>query len=200
MNWTSSRLFIGPIGRPPFFGELFHLLDRSLQQPTRTGAWTIALQSKLSTSYLIVGSGTWQSIWNESSKPELGFRASTTSAPRNFQREIEKSSAIPSELRRRFNSELIVLPHPSEDDYRSGAREFGLDLLAVELKLNLDYANAATGGLGARWLEESFAMLLRAARRQGKQLFPLRPTPPTNSDIPPDVDLDDLDEPDTDPV
>jgi hypothetical protein len=182
------------------FGELFHLLDRSLQQPTRAGAWTFALQSKLSTSFLIVGSGTWQSIWNETSEPEVGFRTSTIFLPRSVQHEIDKSSAIPDELRRRFSSELIVLPHPTEDDYRSGAKEFGLDLLAVELKLDLDYADAARQGLGARWLEECFARLLRTARRQGKKLFPLRPLTATDSDIPPDVDLDDLDEADTDPV
>ena len=182
------------------FGELFHLLDRSLQQPTRAGAWTLELQAKLSTSFLIVGSGTWQAIWAEHTKPALGFRTSASAPTQIIQREIERCGAIPDELRLRFNSELIVLPYASADDYRSGAREFGLDQMAALLNVELEYTEAVQSGLGARWLEEIFAKLLRTARSQGKTLFPLRSSPSTTSEPGPEIDLSDLEENDSDDV
>jgi hypothetical protein len=67
---------------------------------------------------------------------------------------------------------LIILPPPTEKDHREGAKFFGLDRMAKDLGVDLDYAGAAQEGLGARWLEEKLGDLLRLAKRTGKSLFP----------------------------
>jgi hypothetical protein len=152
--------------------ELFLLLDRSLQQPGRTFTWTGALQEKLWTSFLIVGSGAWQSIWTDRAKPSIGFQRNTSLSSGSVQREIVKRGFIPEELLRRFSSELIVLPPPTERDYREGAKTFGLDRMACHLGVELDYAEAVEGELGARWLEEMLARLLRIAMKTSKPIFP----------------------------
>lgn len=152
--------------------ELFLLLDRSLQQPGRTFTWTGALQEKLWSSFLIVGSGSWQSIWMDRAKPSIGFQPNTSFSSGPVQREIAKRGLIPEELLRRFSSELIVLPPATEQDYRDGAKTFGLDRMACHLGVELNYAEAVDRGLGARWLEEMLARLLRLAMRTSKPIFP----------------------------
>ena len=177
------------------FIELFLLLDRSLQQPSRDFQWTEALQNRLAHSFLIVGSGTWQSIWSQPIRPSIGF-GTTTGVATIVPTEIEKSGIIPLELLRRFNPDLIVLPPAREADYREGSRIFGLDLMAQDLGIELDYAEAARGGLGARWLECTFSRLLRRARKMGKRVSRVIDPP-----IPehPDWDPDDEDPSDTAP-
>jgi SpoVK/Ycf46/Vps4 family AAA+-type ATPase len=165
------------------FMELFLLLDRSLHQPSQHFQWSGHLQEKLFTSFLILGSGTWQSIWDRREKTEIGFQTKTQSFPITLYRDIQKGGVIPEELLRRFSSDLIVMPIPREDDYRRAAANYGLPQLAHQLGITLDYAAAAEGGLGARWLEETLARLLRAARRNGKPLFSSRETEvPVESD------------------
>ena len=179
-------------------GELLLLLDRSLQQPTRKLSWTPFMQAKLRKSYLIIGSGTWQLTWSENAKPRMGFQNSASVAPEMIQREIEKSGIIPAELFRRFNSEVIILPPATEADYRNGAAIYGLDRIAHELGVNLDYTQALERGLGARWLEETLARLLRIARKQGKQLFPPNPIPVAGPSDEPDFEFDEFDETESD--
>ena len=175
-------------------GELFLLLDRSLQQPTRGSSWTPILQSRLRKAFLIIGSGTWQLTWSATAKPAMGFQTSTAIAPGMMQREIEKSGVIPAELFRRFNSDLIILPPATEADYRRGAAIFDLERMAKGLGIDLDYANAVERGLGARWLEETLALLLRTARKQGKALFSPTPAPVPEVSDEPSIDLDNLGE------
>lgn len=182
-------------------GELLLALDRSLQQPTRGAVWTPFLQAKFRKSFLIIGSGTWQLTWSESVKPKLGFQTGTSIVPtqESIRREIERRGIIPAELYLRFNPELVLLPPAKEDDYRRGAVMFKLDEMARELGVALDYANAVERGLGARWLEETFAKLVRLARKQGKRLFPTAPPPEVESsaDIP-QVALDGLNDTESD--
>lgn len=179
-------------------GELLLLLDRSLQQPTRGLLWTPFMLAKLRKSFLIIGSGTWQTIWSENAKPKIGFQNKAIVAPRMIQREIEKSGIIPTELYRRFNSELVIIPPATEADYRRGAEMFDLERMARELGVELDYVNAVNRGLGARWLEETLARLLRIARKQGRQLFSptLAPTPEKSGE--PDFEFEELSENDAD--
>lgn len=162
-------------------GELMLLLDRSVQQPTRGIVWTPFMQAKLRKSFLIIGSGTWQPTWSENSKRKMGFQNSTNCASELIQHDIEKSGVIPAELFRRFSSELVLIPPANEADYRRGSKLYELDRMARELGVELDYANAVERGLGARWLEETLARLLRIARKQGKQLFPPTPAPTTET-------------------
>jgi SpoVK/Ycf46/Vps4 family AAA+-type ATPase len=179
------------------YGELFLLLDRALQQPSRGREWTAELQARLRMSFLIVGSGTWQSTWEQATKAKLGFGSRSLAAPESIQTAIENSGVIPSELFRRFNSELVILSSATEDDYRRGSELFGLDKMARELGTKLDFADATERKLGARWLEESFGRLLRLARKQGKNILPPVPPPapdPTSDEPLPDFgDLSDSD-------
>jgi SpoVK/Ycf46/Vps4 family AAA+-type ATPase len=173
-------------------GELLLLLDRSLQQPTRGTTWTPFMQAKLRKSFLIIGSGTWQLTWSENAKPRMGFQNSIAAASGMVQKQIEKSEIIPVELFRRFNSELIILPPATEADYRRGAEIYDLERMARELGVELDYANAVERSLGARWLEEALARLLRIARKQGIQLFPPIPAPMAETADEPDFDFEEL--------
>jgi SpoVK/Ycf46/Vps4 family AAA+-type ATPase len=177
-DWSTSVL-----------GELLLLLDRSIQQPDGRSEWTPDLQEKLRRSILIIGSGTWQGVWTASAKPKMGFQTESRSLPGTVPQDIAKSGVIPDEIFRRFNSELVVLSPATEVDYRRGAEIFGLERMAGELGLHLDYAEAVERGLGARWLEEVLARLLRVARKQGKQLLP--PAPPAANE-PPNVTVKDL--------
>jgi len=147
--------------------ELFHLLDRSLHQPLRQIEWTDDLRDRLAKSFLIIGTGTWQAIWTDFERPALGFRAGGPMGASTIQREISKRGIIPTELLRRFRSQLILLPPPDESDYRRAAEKFGLVELATQVGAQLDYTSALEQGLGGRWLEETFADLLCLARQKG---------------------------------
>jgi len=173
-------------------GEVFQLLDRSLEQPTRGVTWTPDIQAKLKQSILIIGSGTWQALWSKSTRPKIGFLDRGDSDKTSIATEIARSELVPTELLRRFCSELVVMPPATEADYRHGAAMYGLDALAIELGETLDYQDACTRGLGARWLEEVFARLLRVARRQGKMMRPV----PGPTELEPTIDMLDLAEDD----
>jgi hypothetical protein len=160
--------------------------------------WTTELQTRLRTAFLVMGSGTWQSTWVQAAKSPLGFGAGVVVAPESIQPDIEKSGVIPAELFRRFNSELIILPPATEDDYRRGSALFGLDNLARELGCELDFARAAEQGLGARWLEETFARLLRLARKQGKNILPPAPRPAPDPSDQSCIDSTDFSDPESD--
>jgi ATPase family associated with various cellular activities (AAA) len=147
--------------------ELFHLLDRSLHQPLRQIEWTDDLRDRLARSFLIIGTGTWQQIWADFERPAVGFRSDTPKGVSAIQREIVKRGIIPTELLRRFRSQIIFLPIPEESDYRRAAEAFGLVDLAAQVGVQLDYQTAFEQGLGSRWLEETFADLLCLAREKG---------------------------------
>lgn len=180
-DWSTSVL-----------GELMLLLDRSVQQPMRGIVWTPFLQAKLRKSFLIIGSGTWQFSWTENAKRRMGFQNSTSFTPELIQHDIEKSGIIPVELFRRFCSELIILPPATEADYRRGAELFDLERMGRDLGIQLDYVNAVERGLGARWLEETLARLLRIARKQGKQLFPPTRTAVAETPDEPDFEFEEM--------
>jgi hypothetical protein len=99
---------------------------------------------------LIVGAGTWQTIWSERAKPSLGFGKPQNDGQEPLHWAIDKSNAIPPELLRRFRSELIILPQAEAEDY----------------------TEAAESQLGARWLEEVFARLLCLSRKMARNLAP----------------------------
>jgi SpoVK/Ycf46/Vps4 family AAA+-type ATPase len=156
--------------------ELFMLLDRALEQPGKDFVWTTPLVEKLGKMFMIVGTGTWQALWNRKPNPPLGFQKESHAMPIDIQLEIERSNVIPEELLRRFCSEIILMPAALEEDYRAAARAFRLDVIAQQLNVELDYREAVKRNLGARWLEEQLGRLLRVSRRTGKPLFP--PNPP----------------------
>lgn len=172
-------------------GELLDLLDRTPGQPAKKVVWTADLLRKMRESFFCVGSGTWQFLWRDSSKPKVGFGKSDDGQAivANVRRLVETTEVIEPELLRRFNRNVLVLPPATEADFRNAAETYGLDQLASELKVQLDFNAAAISGLGARWLEESMAELLLKARREDRtDLFRFRPFMPDNAPEPEDED------------
>ncbi len=179
-DWTKHSL-----------GELMDLLDRTPSQPVKNVVWSSGLLQKLRDSFWMVGSGTWQHLWRDTSKPKMGFGANDDddTIVANVRRLVETTEAIEPELLRRFNRSLIILEPATKTDFRNAAESFGLAKLALELKMPLDFNAAARSGLGARWLEETMAELLLQARREDRtDLFRFRPFVPDN---PPDAQDDD---------
>lgn len=156
-------------------GELFQLLDRNPAAPTNRGSWSSLQLKRLRNSTLIIACGTWQSLWDAPDRAPIGFQAGTSNDSR-FTERIRRSPVIAEELRRRFAAELIVIPPPFEQDYREAAQAFGLEQLSSALGERLDYREAETSRLGARWLEETYARLL--ARALETDRHDLLPAPP----------------------
>lgn len=157
-------------------GEAFDLMDRQIVATHPSIPWTEFTIEKIRRNFMIVGTGTWQTLWDQPTKPALGFGISEKTEERDIAREIRESGQIPTELLRRFNSaEIIIIPPATEEDYRDAAAQFGLIKLALELKIKLNFAEAAQRGLGARWFEEQFTKLLLVAREKNRtDLYTLR--------------------------
>jgi hypothetical protein len=167
------------------------LLDRTPGQPGKNVVWSTDLTRKLKDSFWMVGSGTWQHLWRDTSKPKVGFGKGddVEAVVANVRCLVETTEVIEPELLRRFNRNVMVLPPATETDFRHAAEAFGLGKLAAELKLPLDFSAAARSGLGARWLEETMAELLLQARREDRtDLFRFRAFVPNNS---PEIEVED---------
>ena len=182
-------------------GELFDLLDRAPSQPVRKLSWNLGLLQKLRQDFWMVGSGTWQQAWRETSKSKVGFGKGddASSIVAEIRRIVATTDAIPQELLRRFNGsngQLIVMPPATATDFARAAEDFGLAKLAEALETSLNFEEAASSGLGARWLEETMAELLLRARRQGRtDLFRYRAFIPDNFPDDHDDDESGLDSP-----
>lgn len=174
-------------------GELFDLLDRSPSQPVKNVEWSSDILQKLKHDFWMVGAGTWQQAWRETSKSKVGFGGSDDgdSIVADVRRIVRTTNVIPQELLQRFSvgHHLIVLPPATATDFHDAALHFGLENFAAALKVPLDFHAAARSGLGARWLEETMAELLLQARREDRtDLFRYRAFVPDNS---PDVQDED---------
>jgi SpoVK/Ycf46/Vps4 family AAA+-type ATPase len=149
--------------------ELFDVLDKTVNQKTKDMNWTEADKVSFRNNFMVVGTGTWQSIWERARAPELGFGSQGTSVgTEEIRRLIRKSNVIPPELLRRFNERIVVIPLPVESQYEKACQEYGLQAMAADLGIKLDVKEAASSALGARWLKEAFAQILLEARRQGR--------------------------------
>ena len=168
-------------------GELFDLLDRAPSQPIKNISWSPDILQKLKQDFWMVGSGTWQQAWRDTSKSKVGFGKSdgVGSIVADVRRLVTATDAIPQELLRRFScgkGQLIVLPPATSTDFARAAEDFGIRKLAEAMKIPLDFDAAASSGLGARWLEETMAELLLQARREDRtDLFRYRAFVPDNS-------------------
>ena len=166
--------------------EALDLLDGTIPQTSKDAPWNPKTLAKLRNSFLIIGSGTWQSIWSQPDREGLGFGAPVARPNKALQ--IRKSDAIPEELLRRFHSDLILIDPPTEKDFCEAAENFGLTALAAKIGYKLDFAEAVASGYGARWLEGQFTKLLLLADQQGtRDVLSLR-NPYPMEDFPPGED------------
>lgn len=148
------------------YTEIFSLLDRTTALGSLGASWTQDQAKKLQFHTLFVGTGTWQSTWQQIGKEKLGF--GLRKETEDVADLIRKAQVIPAELLRRFSNDFIVLNSGTADDYRRAANEHGIATLAENLGHTLDYAQAEASSLGARWLQEIYGSLLVEAHRQGK--------------------------------
>lgn len=93
-------------------GEAFDLLDGTISKTDKDASWNSATLAKLRSSFLIVGSGTWQSIWSQPDRPNLGF--GPLAAKPDKAEQIRKDNSIPEELLRRFHSEIFLIHPPRQ--------------------------------------------------------------------------------------
>jgi hypothetical protein len=125
------------------FTEAFCILDR---QP---GAeWRPEQVHRLRREVLIVGSGTWQDLWEIRDKPAAGFSAPTATRPTMADR-IRRSRVIPPELLNRFADQWLFLEPYCAEDFRR---------IAAALHLSpeiLDPEAAARSGLNFRAIENA---------------------------------------------
>jgi len=168
------------------YAEMFFLLDRNINQPARNESWTPELNAKLRYNFWIIGSGTWQVLWDAIGKPSIGFGETPgedTKVSDVIKELIRKKEIIPKELLKRFCNELILIPPATQTDYELAADIFGIEKLAKELGVSLDYQDAVQSQGGARWLEETYASLLMQAYRMSRaDLLQLRKDPEVPDD------------------
>jgi hypothetical protein len=174
--------------------ETFDLLDGTIATTNKEVPWNPSTLKKLRSCFLIIGSGTWQSIWSQPNRSDIGFGPRSPKPDKAQQ--IRKDDSIPEELLRRFHHDLILIPPATEEDYREAAQHFGLTGLAAKLGRQLDFSEAVTSGYGMRWLEGEFTQLLLLAEQQGRSdVLSIRNPYPIQDDRSPfEPDLDDLDD------
>jgi len=174
------------------YTEMFFLLDRNIAPAAHKEKDAAALNRKLKEDYWVIGSGTWQALWDTMGKRTIGFGPAEESHEdrcTGITKLIQRKEIIPKELLKRFCSELVIIPPPCETDFELAADIFGIEKLAKKLGIELDYLQAVHSESGARWLEETYGSLLMLAYRMGRSdLLQLRPEEPSSPEHPPFVD------------
>ena len=89
------------------------------------------LRERVRKSLFHVASGTWQAVFNATSKRSLGF-GSGQSETLVTAKDLLNSRQIPAELFLRFHSEIQILNYPSPDEISRLLDETGLSRLASE--------------------------------------------------------------------
>lgn len=125
--------------------DIFSLLDR---QPA---SWTPLLTAKLRHRFLVVGSGTFQDLW-DSKEREVGFGSETThqtSSDERLVRRLRKARLIPPELINRFAEPWILIEPYTAADFARLRRAYGLPTAALDPSL------AAESGTNFRAIESA---------------------------------------------
>lgn len=121
----------------------------------------------------IVGSGTWQGVFDAAERPSLGFAAAAAVAPQaeELAARIRAAEQIPAELLARFATELVFVEYPKTDEeVRELLDQSGLAALAGEVGEMIDLSPAHFCKVGFRCIESVAARLL--VRRHLAQATP----------------------------
>lgn len=123
--------------------EMFGILDR---RPD--GDWKPEQADRLQRNVLMVGSGTWQNLWDKG-EAKIGFGARSGAA--DLAERVRAARVIPAELLNRFNADWQVIEPYTAEDFVQLVEALGLppDLIdpdeAAESRLNFRYVeNAVT--------------------------------------------------------
>jgi hypothetical protein len=158
--------------------DLFQILDKRINWEPVVAARRFTKQPPFSTNeeaaeflcvvtkqrLMIVGSGTWQALFQEHRSP-LGFGMPAQEPP------VLESSAqirgLSPELRRRFHNDVQYLAYPDADETRQLLSAFGISSLANELGVPIspESVDWATRG-GMTWLTSLQTDLLVNRKRK----------------------------------
>jgi hypothetical protein len=117
---------------------IWDVLDRQLN-PADTGktyeqAKLARIAAGLESRLFIVGSGTWQSVFERSAA--VGFTQGDSRAGASSD-DIHKARQIPTELLARFNTNLLFLDYPDDRELQDIYRSSGLSDMAARLNYTL---------------------------------------------------------------
>jgi len=136
--------------------ELMALLDGRVSELC---SWTAEDRAALDQRFLLIGAGTWQSAHRETGK-RLGFGGGE--APRF---DLAAQRAIPEELLRRFNSDILRLDPPTEEEIATRVLQMH-DALSIRRPSDSELLSlardAVQSGENTRWLESHLSRLMSA--------------------------------------
>jgi energy-coupling factor transporter ATP-binding protein EcfA2 len=133
--------------------EMFSVCD-GVPVQAHSSTWTELQQQRLKNQFLIIGSGTWQSLWD---KPkQLGFLK--WEDQKQFVDRVRTQRVIAPEIFRRFNEDLICLSYPTREEVLQIIDQLRT-MVAGELLWGLEqYVDEIVDSQkGIRWFEEYFA-------------------------------------------
>lgn len=138
------------------------------------------LQSRVRYGLYIVGSGTWQQLFSQRTRPSMGFANERKAAPRSVTAgDVAKSQLISPELLARFNADFLILNYPDEKEAMSLVERTGMARLAAETGYRITAEDLDFRRGGFRVLEALLTKLLLLRHRS-------RATPSSVSEFPPE--------------
>jgi SpoVK/Ycf46/Vps4 family AAA+-type ATPase len=118
---------------------------------------------KLQEQFFICGCGTWQHLYQTAGK-SLGFGGTSTFSVED---EVVKQAGIPYELLARFNSNLLVLKPPTQNEFAEWIRDIHEELLlTLPPSIERLAAEAVQSQLNTRWLEAYVSKLFLDGKEQ----------------------------------
>jgi hypothetical protein len=130
---------------------------------------------RVSTEYLfIVGSGTWQQVFEKRKSGEIGFNrgnpSSAETSEKDLLREVRASRTIPTELMARFSSDLLLLQYPDLAETEELLERYGLKSLAADLGIRISAEDVDYAASGMRAFESlKSRLLLEHVRRRRRE-------------------------------
>ena len=141
--------------------ELMALLDYRVPE---SAGWSRDDRTRLAERFLIIGAGTWQADHRQHAK-KLGFG---TEPEERFTLDMGKQDAIPEELLRRFNPNIIRIDPPTKGELIQRVIQVHAELhLAPPSRQQLETlgAQAIESGENTRWLEGYVTRILSTQPR-----------------------------------
>ena len=128
----------------------------------------------------IVGSGTWQSVFEQQEARSIGFQAGRTpnqacAQTSNIVAAIRASKVIPTELTARFSTDFVVINYPNREETDHLLEATGLNALALDLGVGITPDDVDYAAAGMRALESLRTRLLLAKLRQLRSEAPPEP-------------------------
>jgi hypothetical protein len=127
------------------------------------------MDNKIRSSLMLVGSGTWQGVFNERPRPDVGFIAQSHPEADDvaLTARIRAAKSIPDELLARFASDLLFLRYPNSPEEKQELLDSsGISALAGRLGHPINVKELDLHGVGMRRLESLATELLLNLRRQ----------------------------------